>query len=178
MKNRSTISMIQKSPAECISGSQGGQFLALGKKMGWPFQVLGKAPMLAEPIRIHDWLLVPAHQDSSPIPPRAYQRIQTIFTSGLRPQGFVLVHEAPKQIGAPKVEEKKKPDTNLLGKVGVAALGFGVLSGSLVAAIGILILGGLLLMPLGLLAAAVLIDPILVVVTKDGYWIEIDRWEA
>jgi len=57
-------------------------------------------------------------------------------------------------------------------------LGAGILSGSIVALVGIAILGGILLAPIGLLGAAIVLDPILVVVTTDSYWIEIDRWDV
>ena len=62
-------------------------------------------------------------------------------------------------------------------KISGAALGAGILSGSIVALAGLAILGGILLAPIGLLGAAVILDPILVVVTTDNYWIEIDRWD-
>ncbi len=73
---------------------------------------------------------------------------------------------------------KQKTNSDLLKKIGGAALGAGLLSGSIVALVGIAILGGILLAPIGLLGAAVILDPILVVVTTDSYWIEIDRWDV
>ena len=72
------------------------QFIELGDQIGWDFFVLGQAPFPSDPFQLGDWLVVPAHQDSSLIPPRAYERVQSIYAAGLRPKGFVVVHEAPK----------------------------------------------------------------------------------
>ena len=38
---------------------------------------------------------LPAQLDSTHIPARALERVQAIYAVGLRPQGFVVVHEAP-----------------------------------------------------------------------------------
>jgi hypothetical protein len=72
------------------------QFIALGRQYHWGFRILGQAPIPEEPVWLGDWLLVPAQINSSTIPERTLERIDTIFASGIRPQGFVMVHEAPK----------------------------------------------------------------------------------
>ena len=154
------------------------QLLTLGEENHWPTQILGRAPMLKEPLRVREWILMPALMDSTPLPDHAMERIHTVYEVGIRPQGFVIVHEAPLEIGVPQPEVKQKVDSDLLKKIGGAALGAGLLSGSIVALAGIAILGGILLAPIGLLGAAVILDPILVVVTTDNYWIEIDRWDV
>ena len=160
-----------------ILGPQTEQLLVMGEENNWPIQVLGQAPMLEEPIRIREWVLVPAQMDSTQIPDHAMERIHAVYETGIHPQGFVIVHEAPLEIKAPYTGLNKKDNSDILKKIGGAALGAGILSGSLVALAGIAILGGILLAPIGLLGAAVVLDPILVVVTTDNYWIEIDRWE-
>jgi len=97
------------------------------------------------------------------------RRIHTLFSQGLRPQGFVVVHEAPMQLTASKPVTEEKPPEEWKG-IGIAV--------SVIAKIlGVILLGGMFL-PIGLIAGAVMIDPILVVVTEDGYWIEIDRWQV
>ena len=166
-----------KKGTESVLGHQTKQLLVLGKKNRWPMQVLGKAPMLKIPVRIQDWLLVPSTMDSTPLPDQAIQRIKALYEAGIRPQGFVMVHEAPLQLKAPAIQEKQKVDKQMLKKIGGAALGLGAITGSLVAAVGIAIIGGLLILPAGLLAAAVIIDPILVAVMPDDSWVEIDRWD-
>ena len=169
MEKQLDTQLVLESPAECITQSQAQYFLSLGERLGWHTEVLGKAPMLKEPIRLQDWLLVPAHEDTTELPRRTMNRIKTIYSQGLRPQGFVVVHEAPMQLSAPRPVYQKKPALEWEG-------GSKVLS-AIVKVIGALLLGGMLL-PLGLLAGLVMLDPILVAVTQDGYWIEIDRWQV
>ncbi len=159
-------------------GPQTKQLLTLGEENHWPTQILGRAPMLEEPLRVREWVLMPAILDETPLPEHAIERIHAVYKVGIRPQGFVIVHEAPLQIEIPQTDVKPKVDSDLLKKIGRAALGIGILSGSIAALVGIAILGGVLLAPIGLLGAAVVLDPILVVITTDNYWIEIDRWDV
>src|SRR3989304_7399310 len=71
-----------------------------GLSHGWGLAILGQAPMLEEPVRLKEWLLVPAHEDIGQIPTRALNRVQALFAAGVRPQGFVIVHEAPMALPA------------------------------------------------------------------------------
>lgn len=160
-----------KIPGNCVTHSQAQQLLALGDFMGWRTQLIGEAPMLTEPVRLRDWLLVPAHEDSVRLPARTLRRIQTIYSQGLRPQGFVVVHEAPMQLPAPEADADKQHDKEIEWK------GIGKTAGTIVKVLGVLALSSFLL-PLGLVAGVVLLDPILIAVTEDGYWIEIDRWQV
>jgi len=162
---------------ESILSPQAKQLLTLGEENHWPTQILGRAPMLEEPLRVREWVLMPALLDSTPLPDHAMERIHAVYEVGIRPQGFVIVHEAPLEIEAPQPVVEQKTNSDLLKKIGGAALGAGLLSGSIVALAGIAILGGILIAPIGMLGAAVVLDPILVVVTTDNYWIEIDRWD-
>jgi len=166
MDNRHINQLSEKSSSDCTTCIQTQRFLSLGERLGWDTQILGEAPMLTQSVRVNNWLLVPAHMDSSRIPSRTLRRIQTIFSEGLRPQGFVVVHEAPMQLTAPipVLPERKPLEWQQVGNV--AAI--------IAKGLGLLVLGSLLL-PLGLL---VVLDPILVAVTQDNYWIEIDRWQA
>ena len=164
------------------------QLVSLGQEHGWDFSVLGQAPLPSEPVRLGDWLIVPAHQDSSDIPDRAYERLQAIFTSGLRPKGFVMVHEAPKLLPAPGQEQANRLQMSALppkvkstlklvsGALGVLAISVVVVTGLAIIAIAALFLAGLLAVPAFLVVGAVVVDPILVAVTEDEYWVEIDRW--
>jgi hypothetical protein len=164
------------------------QLTTLGRQQGWNSAVLGQAPLPTEPVRLGDWLIVPAHQDSSPVPARALARVQAIFAAGLRPKGFVVVHEAPKLLPAPVQDQ---PDTlqmsalpaHLRSTLKVASIAVGVLgtlavvaSGLAILAVAAISLAAVLALPAILVVGAAVVDPILVAVTDDGYWIEIDRW--
>jgi len=169
MKEQSVNQLFLKNPGDLTTRSQAQQLLALGDRMGWHTQVIGRAPMLKEAVRLQDWMLVPAHEDTTAIPARTMRRIHTLFSQGLRPQGFVVVHEAPMQLTAPKPIIEEKPP--------VEWEGFGKAVGVIAKVMGVMLLGSMLL-PFGLLAGLVMLDPILVAVTEDGYWIEIDRWQV
>ena len=164
------------------------QFVALGHERGWRPTVIGRAPVPREPVRLEDWLIAPVHQDSSPVPDRALRRVQDIFAAGLRPKGFVVVHEAPRLLPAP-TQQKPKPlrmpvlsdqlrSTLKLAGAGLGVLGAGlvIVTGVAVLAVAALSLAAILVVPATLVVGAVVVDPILVAVTEDGYWIEIDRW--
>ena len=72
---------------------------------------------------------------------------------GVRPLHWVLVHEAPMLLCAPKPERKPRalPYLALLG-------GLGVWLASTV------------------ITTAAIVDPILIAITPDLDWVEIDRW--
>jgi hypothetical protein len=169
MKEQSVNQLFLKNPGDLTTRSQAQQLLSLGDRMGWHTQVIGRAPMLKDAVRLQDWMLVPAHEDTTAIPARTMRRIHTLFSQGLRPQGFVVVHEAPMQLTDSKPVVKEKPLMEWEG-VGKAV-------GAIAKVMGVMLLGSMLL-PFGLLAGLVMLDPILVAVTEDGYWIEIDRWQV
>ena len=180
MEKQNTNRLDQKILSDLITHSQVQQFLALAEDNGWPIQVLGQAPLPTMPLRVGNWLLVPAQQDTSLIPARTYQRIQSIYAQGLRPKGFVVVHEAPLLLKAHTAKVSPQTKTNpipkpILKMIGAAAMGLGALTGA-IAVVSVLVLGCVLLLPVVMVAGGILIDPILVAVTEDDYWIEIDRW--
>ncbi len=151
--------------------SETRQLISLGHRHNWPFQVLGKAPMLQEPVRLGDWLLVPAQDDSTKVPERAMAKIQAIFAAGIRPQGFVVVHEAPKILRAPVAPKIQPKTTPITISSPQSNSDFASLLGT-----GFTVLASLFLPMMYLFITAAMIDPILVAVTEDDYWIEIDRW--
>jgi len=128
------------------------QLLALGKANGWHFQSLGKAPIPVNPIHLDGWVLIPAEQDTHPIPNRTKHRIKTVFASGIRPQAWILIHEAPALLPAPNQQKA----SSILAQV-----------------FGLFTLGSILST---LVMTAAVVDPILVAITLEGEWIEIDRW--
>ncbi len=151
------------------------KLVQLAQRRGWGVAVLGQAPMLQEPIRLKEWLLIPAQEDTSQIPPRAQNRVQALFAAGIRPQGFVVVHEAPRTLTAGETAKKAAPlpighieFEDAAMNIGKA---IGVLAAFAVAATGLALMSGLAI-------GAVMLDPILIAVTEDNYWVEIDRWNA
>lgn len=152
--------------------------MALGQRESWAFAVLGIAPMPCEPITLSKWLIVPAHLDTSPIPQHAMERIQAIFAAGIRPQGFVVVHEKPNQIPAsiPDVVEGEalvRPGYDFTIDVGkVVGIGIKVVGAVAVAGFAI---AGIVLPAAFAIGSALLIDPILICVA-DNVWTEVDRW--
>ncbi len=135
--------------------TQATQLLALGRQRGWSFTHLGYAPLPDRSVHIGDWMLVPAQQDTNPIPKHAQERVKAVYASGIRPAGWVVVHDAPPLLAPP---ETQRPPVPAIWKY-LAVMGG--LAAVLVTFLGV---------------AALLVDPILVAVTPDGDWIEIDRW--
>jgi hypothetical protein len=162
--------------------TQSGQMLSLGRRNGWGFQHLGYAELPERPVRLQDWLLVPANQDSTPVPPRTLERIKSIYAAGYKPRGFVVVHEAPKAFQAPRPEQsatRMLPMPAVSQVISNSAPAFnasnpsGIADGlaSIISAFASMIFPMLFI---GLLA----LDPIVVAVMEDGSWIEIDRWDV
>ena len=168
-KLHATYSIAEREPSGLSPETR--KLVTLGQRHYWPFQVLGKAPMVQEPVRLGDWLLIPAQDDSSKIPERAMKRIQAIFAAGIRPQGFVLVHEAPKLLKAPVTpkEQPKAPPVTTSSPHSTTDFASTL-------ATGFAAMASMVFPMLFFVVAAALADPILVAVTEDGYWIEIDRW--
>lgn len=167
-------------------GNRAQDLVAFGRSQGWDFPVLGHAPYPSTPVHINDWLIVPAHLDSTPLPARAQDRMDAIFAAGIRPKGWLLVHEAPKYLPA-NVEEREVPTpTTLLSprtrqQVKTALKTVGTVMGTLAVATGtaaLAIAAVVAFLPVALISGAILIDPILVAVTEDGFWVEIDRWDV
>jgi hypothetical protein len=174
--DRSVSSPARTTLAEKTSW-QTRQVLTLGRKNSWNFRVLGKAELPDRPVRLQNWLIVPAQDDSSPIPKRTMERIQAIFAAGLNPKGFVVVHEAPMALGAPMEKQstqteysasaKPSQPTRTTGSSSVTSLlaGLGAVLTAIVTVIFPMLFFGLLAL-----------DPIVIAVMEDGSWVEIDRW--
>ena len=127
--------------------------LDVGYRNNWDFVLMGKAPVPTEPVRVGDWLIVDAQEDQTRIPRKTMHRIQTVYAEGVRPLHWVVVHEAPYLLSPPK--EKKK--THILPYLALLG-GWGVWLASTV------------------ITAAAVVDPILIAITPDLDWVEIDRW--
>ena len=171
-----TNPIIQRSTDNLVATHpETAKLIRYGLSHGWALAILGQAPMLEEPVRLKEWLLVPAHEDTGQIPPRALNRVQALFAAGIRPQGFVIVHEAPRLLPAGETVKKAVPLP--IGHIEFedAALSIGKAIGAL-AALAVTATGVALMS--GLVVGAMVLDPILIAVTQDSYWVEIDRWNA
>jgi len=160
-----------------------GELMTLGRQELWDFAVLGQAPMPTQPVRLGNWLILPAEQDSSEIPERALARVHAIFAAGIRPKGFILVHEAPMLLPAPKEKQAQTPQPQWAlspesTQKAIETLSFSVttLAKVMAGAVTLVAALGAVVIPAIFLTGAALIDPILIAVTEDDYWIEIDRW--
>lgn len=167
-------------------GNKAQDLVAFGRSQGWDVPVLGHAPLPSTHVLINGWMIVPAHLDNTLLPTRAQNRMDAIFAAGIRPKGWLVVHEAPKQLPA-HIEERNVPTPNTrlspktwqqarlaLKTVGAVLGGLAVATGTIALAVAAMVA----FLPVVLIAGAILIDPILVAVTEDGYWVEIDRWDA
>jgi hypothetical protein len=182
------------------------QLMALGRERGWSFEILGRAPLPTEPVQFgDDWLIVPAEQDTSSVPARALHRVRAVYEAGIRPRGFLIVHEVPKQLPTPAPERPERLPTKtashrvqlMRNASGLTPGGVGtalVAAGGTALAIAARVLSASLVAPVLLLAGVfAVIDPILVCVIDDTcestrehteelagppIWVEIDRWWA
>lgn len=127
--------------------------LDVGYRNNWEFFFMGNAPIPTQPVRVGDWLIVDAQEDQTRIPRKTMHRIQTIYAEGIRPKKWILVHEAPYLLSPPKEKKKKRvgPYLALLGGLGI-------------------------LLASSVITTAAVVDPILIAVTPDLDWVEIDRW--
>jgi len=173
-----------------IVSPEAGAIVGFGNRRAWNFRLMGRAPLPTHPVFANGWWLVPVEQDTSLIPRRAVERVQAVYQAGLRPRGFIVAHEAPKLLaGAAKPQQQAssfEPVAKLkdlltarrLGAVATAALA--VLVGPLLVKLLVALVVGIvsaLALPI-LLVGVVLVDPVLIAVTEDGCWVEIDRWNV
>ena len=158
------------------------KILDLGQLNGWEFNILGQAEMPEQAVRLENWLIVPAHEDTSQVPVRTLKRIRTIYAAGIRPVGFVVVHEAPRLLPAPRPEKSDaipKPDSNNIPSrqtgTDILSVASTIITGTMGLFVAFLSIVSTLILPMAFLGMLAL-DPIVVAVMEDGYWIEIDRW--
>lgn len=178
-------------PVVLVSDTTAQGVLDLGTRRRWNVTVLGYAPMPTDIVHLGDWMIVPAHMDTAPLPKRAWQRVQAIYEAGLRPQGFVVVHETPQLLTSATHKRPRRPTTDdfraaLRGMTRSVALGATkaapivwqvAKAAGTVAWMSAKAVGYSTLIAIGLIAA-VLVDPILIAVTNDDCWIEVDRWDT
>lgn len=196
MRGVSRIGPLKKPVAQRVS-SQAGKVLAVGEEMGWDFKVLGRAPMVKAPIFTGNWWIVPAQMDTALIPaeirPRVMDRVGEIYQAGIQPKGWIMAHEAPKLLAAPQGQALPMPWWQrywlmvAMRPVAVGALAISlVVVGPMIAAflVGLLVKVVMAMAVIVAIPAAILglgaisaVDPLLILVTEDNVWIQIDQWE-
>lgn len=134
----------------------------LARQNHWQFCVKEQVGAIDKPHYSDGWWYIPVNEDEKIIQAKAKTRIEAIKRYGIEYQELVMGHEAPKLLTAPPKEKEviqvqvkeveNRPRVN----------------GSFLP-----ILLDLLLLCMG---QAVLIDPAIFVVLKDGTWVEVMRW--
>ena len=150
------------------------ELIELGKSLNWKVHVLGKAPVPVEPIPHGDWLLVPYDLDVNQKPESVSRKIKAISDAGLKPRAYVILHEIPKdksklmgeasQVASPVPQIKEIPNPHIPQPQEAPKRRSRNPFGSILSWIPIFFL------------ALFLIDPILVAITEDYTWVELERW--
>ena len=146
------------------------ELIEFGKSKGWKFSILGKAPVPNNPVDRGDWIFMPFDMDNAIIPWNAKGKQMDILDAGLQPRAFVIAHEVknkPPIIEDEQNEEMKpfhekteviaKPKSDSLGK---SKNWFNSI---------------LPMLPIFLIAM-IFVDPILIAITDDYTWVELERW--
>lgn len=144
----------------------------------WSMPVVGYGRMITEPLLKNGWYLVPLEKYAGIIPKLAIETVEQIKQSGVEIEGVVVAYKEnqPPAVETPsenideivlnKVAEFGKsllPVAKEIGKVVITVAG----------AIGV-VLGVILIV--GLAGVCLSNDPVLIVVLKDGTWVEVARW--
>ena len=171
------------------------EMIEVGREHRWRFQPMGRAHVPTKPVYARDWVVVPIDEDTSQIPDVSLERVRALFEAGVRPKAFVIAHETPRVLAAPpgsarvpaqpaidwpKLREdaaqrakklaERLPDLEVVGPV--------LLQGAKVVGIAVAVMVAVPLLLVGAVGALALADPVLIAVTEDDYWVEIDRWYA
>lgn len=138
--------------------------IAVGKKEHWHFRVVGSGEPLKEPVYKNQWWYEPFTPNSN-IPQEGNTRLNALRRAGIRFQGVVVAHEAPRLLTAAKKVEKK-PDSKISLSPDILTVLGSVASVFLMMAVFVF----------SAFFQAVLVDPALIVVLEDGTWVEVMTW--
>ena len=142
-------------------------------------RVLGQSMAPAIPQRVGNWWLEPL-RPATILPARAEQRLRAILSAGIRPRAVVVFHELPATPPA-RFSAARRRGVQLARALPPLAMAVERSALRLLPVLGWLLIAGIRALLSGLtavVAALVLVDPCLVVVTEDGWWLEVDRWAA
>jgi hypothetical protein len=144
-----------------------------------PVRVLGQSMALPIPQRVADWWLEPL-TPTTVLPPRARRLLQAILAAGVVLRAVVVFHELPASSPA-RFSALRRHAVTLARALPPMATAMERSSLRLLPVLGWLLIAVMRALLCGLaavVAALVLVDPCLVVVTEDGWWLEVDRWIA
>ena len=176
--------------------AQAQAVLTLMASLNLPALSLGRAPMPLEVVELEDWTIKPWLLDDSALPPVAWKPVVALGEAGIRPLGYLILHEKVKKPEVALLPPPSKPVKPRIDwpaawakvrEVGVAATPM-LLSAAkttaevAVAAAKVIAVGAV--MTLGLVATALASDPVLVVVLEPDpddpnqlpVWVELARW--
>jgi len=154
--------------------SQSNRILAIAKECGWDdVRVVGEGGVINQPIELNGWLVMPIGLYKKSIPPEAFQRVETIINAEGKMKGFLIADDlrsGEKQSANARFEiPAVSPDW---GKI---ATGIGKVA-AVVAVITAVISFLPILLGVGAIGAALVYDPLLIVVTAEDEWVCIYEW--
>jgi hypothetical protein len=166
-------------PASSMAGQRKAALAALLRAFPVPVRVLGQSMAPVIPQQVGNWWLEPLGP-ATLLPARAQRRLHAVVSAGVVPRAVVVLHELlptpPARSSAIRrhavaAARALPPMAAAVERSALRLLP--VLGWLLVAAVRVLLCG------LAAVAAALVpVDPCLVVVTEDGWWLEVDRWAA
>jgi len=148
------------------------QVLDLGRKNHFSFRVLEDEGMVDSPLYKDGWWYSPTDLSESTIPATALKRVNMIQKTGVPVQGFILAHEAPLLLAAPKKKPVELPVDEIAK---IVSLGGKIVLGTALATLVAAMAAPLAMIGLALVGLA-LVDPALIVVLSDGTRIEVCSW--
>ena len=143
-----------------IITNEARKVLLLGLQNHMIFRVVGSGEAPHEPVYKDEWWF--ERLDGQNIPLEGKRRLEVLRRAGIHIQDVIVAHEAPRLLTAPK----KERDSKISPPKGI--LTFLVTLASVYVQ--------LVLFVVAILFQTVLIDPALIVVLKDGSWIEVVTW--
>ena len=169
---------------------EASELVDLGVRRSWSFRPIGQAPLLERPHYLDGWWFLPVQEDTSALPARTLKRVGAIYEAGLRPRGFIVAHESPPMLmnveATARSERGRHFDLDEMATRVQQGFAHAFSRESLLGRAAPLVLSGVLFILKGAVVvlgvcgvlAVVALDPVLIAVTEDGYWVEIDRWQA
>ena len=134
--------------------------LAIGRKNRYWFRVLEETDVIPQPIYKNEWWYLP-YEPSINIPEKALKRAE-ILKSNMPIQQMIVAHEAPLLLCAPAPKKIELPE-------------IGSVVETVFKTIGVVFLVMFSLVGYAF-TTALTVDPALIVVLKDGTWVEVMRW--
>lgn len=132
--------------------------ILVGRQNHWRFKVVGQGGVPQKPFYKDEWVF----ELQTTTPDIGQDRINALRASGVRFKGFLVAHEAPRLLSAPKVAQNandvKKRSSEILPE---RQFGF---------------IAEFVVIFLQIFFQALLLDPALIVVLEDGTWLEVMTW--